>query len=270
MGIFEEESLDINIKENKSLDENNSQNLISELKNFRVAQRGIDPQDYKWFSNEAILILQKAQKEVEWLLGRGYNSKSVIDFVGNSYQFSIRQRNALQRSTSSKALSEKRKSKALTIENLKDGCVYIDGFNIIITLEVALSKGILVRGNDTTIRDIAGLRGTYSVIDKTERALEVLGKTLCNLEVPNIKIFLDAPVSNSGRLKNRIESHSDLWNIPVEVELVRNADHILVDLERVVTSDSIILDNCISWFNLTEVVISEHITDAKIINLSDG
>jgi len=111
MGIFEEESTNIDIKENKLLIENNSQNLISELKNFRVAQRGIDPQDYKWFSNDAILILQKAQKEVEWLLGRGYNSKSVIDFVGNSYQFSIRQRNALQRSTSSKAISDKRKSK---------------------------------------------------------------------------------------------------------------------------------------------------------------
>lgn len=259
--LGEKNSIDTNLEENDKVNERN-------LKNLRVVKRGTDPQDYKWFSYKAIETLKKAQQEVAWLLGRDYNSKSVIDFVGNFYQFSTRQRNALQRSTSSKTLSEKRKSKALPIENLKDGCIYIDGFNIIITLEVALSKGILLRGNDNAIRDIAGLRGTYSVVDKTEKALEILGQTICDLKIPSIKVFLDAPVSNSGRLKTRIIKHSDLWNIPVEVELVPNADTFLMKLDRVVTSDSVILDNCISWFNLMDIVINRYITDAIIINLS--
>jgi len=81
-------SIDTNLEENDKVNE-------CDLKNLRVVKRGTDPQDYKWFSYKAIETLKKAQQEVEWLLGRDYNSKSVIDFVGNFYQFSTRQRNAL-------------------------------------------------------------------------------------------------------------------------------------------------------------------------------
>jgi len=255
-----------NIKES----ENHKEILVDTSYNPKIVKRGSDPQDYKWFSKEAIVKLQKAQQEVEWLLGRGYNIVSVTEFVGNSYQFSLRQRNALQRSTSSKELSEKRKAKEIPLTKAKDGIIYIDGFNLIITLEVALSKGILIRGNDGAIRDIAGLRGTYRVIDNTEKALKLIGKTINDLGVPKVKIFLDAPVSNSGRLKSRILSHSEGWNSITEVELVPNADRILVDLPRVITSDSMILDCCKSWFNLTNKVIERYIEEANIIDLSGG
>ena len=40
-------------------------------------------------------------------------------------------------------------------------------------LEVALSDSLLIRRIDGTIRDLAGLRGNYRIIDKTERAVNV-------------------------------------------------------------------------------------------------
>jgi hypothetical protein len=235
----------------------------------KTTRRGFDAEDYRWFSKDSIEKLKIAQQEVGWLLDRGYKMSSIIDLVGGHYQFSARQRTALKRATSSKLQYEKRKSAMLSLDSYKDGCVYIDGFNLIITLEVALSESLLIRGSDGVLRDLAGLRGTYRIIDKTDEALKLIGKIFNKLEVPEVKFFLDAPVSNSGRLKSKILEHSDEWNIPVEVELVPNADPILSKMERVVTGDSIILDECQSWFNLSSEIIEEYIDNAWIVNFHE-
>lgn len=234
----------------------------------RLARRGFNVEDEKWFSVEAVSKMQIAQEEIEWLLNRGYNINAVMELVGGRYQFSVRQRDALKRSTSTRDKYEKRASTLLPYLDVKDGIVYIDGFNLIITLEVALSGGTLILANDGTIRDLAGLRGTYRLIDKTDKSLELIGRMFNELKASHVKFFLDAPVSNSGRLKTRILQHGECWDFVTEVELVPNADPILAKMGRVVTTDSIILDECISWFNISGKIINDYIKDAKIINLS--
>lgn len=47
-----------------------------------------------------------------------------------------------------------------------DSEVYIDCFNTVISLEIAFSDSTLLLCMDGTIRDLAGLRGTYRLIDK--------------------------------------------------------------------------------------------------------
>ncbi|WP_411678609.1 DUF434 domain-containing protein [Clostridium thailandense] len=242
---------------------NSDEMLIS-----RISKRGVDPQDYRWFSKEAVLKLQKAQEEVEWLLNRNYKINGVMELVGGHYQLSARQRQALKRSTSNVYECEKRKLNMLPYSAAKDGTIYIDGFNLIITLEVALSGGILMLANDGSIRDIAGLQGSYRLIDKTDKALELIGKSFSELKVSRAKFFLDAPVSNSGRLKEKILKHSLQWSFFTEVELVPNVDPILWKLGRVVTGDSIILDNCESWFNISRKIIEDYIINANLIDLS--
>ncbi|NLM11132.1 MAG: DUF434 domain-containing protein [Clostridiaceae bacterium] len=234
----------------------------------KITKRGFDPDDFKWFSDEAVEKLRKAQDEVQWLLDRGFKFDSVIPFVCNHYLFSSRQRLALQRSVSSSFKFEKRKKTMLPLESAKDGCIYIDGFNLIITLEVALSGSPVFLGKDGVVRDLAGLRGTYRLIDKTEIALKLIGKSLNDLSVPAAIFFLDSPVSNSGRLGSKILEYSYDWNIPVDVELVPNADTTLSKMGRIVTSDAIILDSCAGWFNLTRKIIEDHISYAWVVNLS--
>lgn len=92
---------------------------------------------------------------------------------------------------------------------------------MIISIEVALSGGTLVIGSDGNIRDLAGLRGTYKIIDKTEEALNLIGKFFNKYNAQNLKFYLDAPVSNSGNLKYRILEHAKTWGIETEVELVK-------------------------------------------------
>lgn len=234
----------------------------------RSSRRGFCQQDTRWFSEEAMPILQRAQEETEWLINREYNINSVMELVGGKYQLSARQRIALKRSTSTREKREKRDSKKLPCSSAVNGPIYIDGFNLIITIEVALSNSVLLLGNDGNVRDIAGLMGSYRIIDKTDKAIELIGKVFEDIDVPSIKFFLDSPVSNSGKLKSKILQHAEKWCFPVEVELVPNADPILSKMGRIVTSDSIILDNCISWFNIAKKIIDDYIEDAVIINLS--
>ena len=211
-------------------------------------------------------MLETAQEEVQWLLDRGYRLDVAIPFVGNHYLFSARQRLALQRASATSLQYEARRSRMLSPVAAKEGCLYIDGFNLIITLEVALSGSLVLLGNDGAMRDLAGLRGTYHPIPQTDTALELIGNCLRKLSIPEARFYLDAPVSNSGRLKSRILEYSREWKIPVEVELVPNADVILSKLDRVVTSDSVIIDCCGSWFNFSRVIIEEYIKDAWVIS----
>lgn len=235
----------------------------------KITRRGYDPEDDKWFSIEAAIKLSKAMEDFQYLLDRGYKSQPAIDFIGNHYLLSSRQRTAIQRSAAAQVQYEKRKASMLPLECAKEGPVIVDGFNLIISLEVALSGSVLILGRDGVIRDLAGLRGTYNIIYKTGEALNLIGKAVRELSIPEIKFYLDSPVSNSGRLKQKILEQQDNWGIPAEVELTMNPDKEIRNSERIVTGDSIILDNCRSWFNFSRFIIENYIKDAWIVSFNN-
>ena len=171
---------------------------------------------------------------------------------------SERQRLALVRAVSSRESIEKRKAKE--IKNIPHGStVNIDGFNTIITLEVALSGSLLLKCMDGTVRDLAALRGTYRLIDKTDTAIMLIGKMLESNGVSKVVFYLDAPVSNSGRLKQHILELLDEFSFEVQAEVIHNVDSVLETLDNVITSDAIILDKCGSWINLNKKIIEDNI-----------
>ena len=234
----------------------------------KESRRGFDENDKRWFCQKELSRLTKAKEEVEWLINREYKLDPVVTFISNRYQFSNRQRDCIKRVVCTNEQKEIRKSKVLSIDKLSEGTIYIDGFNLIITLEVALSKGTLIVGSDENIRDLAGLRGTYKVINKTEEALNLIYKFLEENNCKSVIFYLDSPVSNSGNLKYKILECVKDRNIDVNVELVNNADVILEKLDRVVSSDAVIIDKCISYFNLSKMIIEKYIKDANIIELN--
>lgn len=120
---------------------------------------------------------------------------------------------------------------------------------------------------DGAIRDLAGLRGTYRLIDKTYGVLEILGKAFRSLELECVNFYIDAPVSNSGNLKAAIYEAAEKWEVNVNVDIVINPDVILEKSNYVVSSDSIILDKCDGWINLVSYIIKEYIDNAWVINL---
>ncbi|WP_252231962.1 DUF434 domain-containing protein [Clostridium sp. ZBS15] len=233
----------------------------------KVVKRGYVATDEKEFNEKSLLKLYKAGQDLYYLLNQGYNIKSASVFIGNHYLLSERQRLALVRAVSAKNRILIRKAKE--IKGNLDGCVVnIDGFNTIITLEVALSNSSLLKCMDETIRDLAGLRGTYRIIDKTETAITLIGKMLEENKVRKAIFYLDAPVSNSGKLKEKILELLSEFNFDLQVENINNVDSILETLDNVITSDAIILDKCKSWLNLNKKIIDNNINDYTCIDFS--
>jgi hypothetical protein len=233
----------------------------------KITRRGYVPTDEKEFKNENINKLYEASEDLLYLLNRGYKIKGTSTFIGNHYLLSERQRLALVRGISRYDDVIKRKSKEITnLSNIEE--VHIDGFNTIITLEVALSNSLIIKSMDEAIRDLAGLRGIYSVIDKTEVAIKLIGEFLLEHKIKKAIFYLDKPVSNSGRLKMKILEILEGLEFQIEVWNIDNVDSVLKSKENVVSSDAIILDNCISWINLNMHIIKDKIANDNCIDFN--
>ncbi|WP_315066937.1 DUF434 domain-containing protein [uncultured Clostridium sp.] len=226
----------------------------------KVVKRGYLLNDEKEFSSESVKKLYKAGRDLYYLLNQGYKIKGASVFVGNHYLLSERQRLALTRAISSEKNIENRRNKEIK-DNLEGSIINIDGFNTIITLEVALSHSLLLKCMDGTFRDLAALRGTYRLIDKTELAIKLIGQILEKNKIAKAIFYLDAPVSNSGKLKERILELLNEFSFAVQVENIKNVDTVLEKLDNVITSDAIILDKCKSWINLNKKIIENNIGD---------
>ena len=120
---------------------------------------------------------------------------------------------------------------------------------------------------DGTIRDLAGLRGSYRIVDKTVGAVELLLARLEALGVREALFYLDRQVSNSGRLRALLLDKAAERGVRVRVELHPSVDGLLSRMERVVTADAIILDKCGSWYNLNREIIKESVPEAWVLRL---
>lgn len=229
-----------------------------------IVKRGYEPKDAMEFGSKAAEKLNAAGQDLVFLLNRGYDVKSASTFIGNHHLLSERQRLALARITSTKAALMERRRKELTQAPAE---LVFDGFNTIITLEVALSGSLLLAGMDGTIRDLAGLRGTYRIVDKTVRAVELLFDHLDELGVKKALFYLDQQVSNSGRLRALLLDKAAERSVQIQVELHPSVDGVFSRLENVVTTDAIILDKCGSWYNLNRGIIEEAVPEAWVLRL---
>ncbi|MGF0032920.1 DUF434 domain-containing protein [Bariatricus sp. SGI.154] len=233
-----------------------------------MGKRGYVPEDEKQFAGTQLEQLKKAAREVQFLLDQGYGVKQTTTFVGNHYLFSERQRLALARTVSPKEwiVERNRKERLIQAENNLPKTVHIDGFNTIITLEVALSGGPVFACGDGTIRDLAGLRGTYHIIEQTKKAIELILHQLDFLGIENACFYLDAPVSNSGRLSSLIIECADKYDVSVKVQVINDVDRTLEQRDGVISGDAIILNHCISWLNIMPKIM-EHIESVWMIQL---
>ena len=230
---------------------------------MEIVRRGYEPKDAVEFGPKALQKLNAAAQELVFLMNRGYDTKTASTFIGNHHLLSERQRLALARIISAREALKTREEKRLASP---PESLVLDGFNTIITLEVALSGSLLLEGMDGTIRDLVGLRGSYRIVDKTVRAVELLLNRLDTLGVREALFFLDRQVSNSGRLRALLLESEHA--VRVQVELHPGVDGQLSRMKNVVTTDAIILDKCESWYNLNRDLIAQAVPDAWIFRLA--
>jgi hypothetical protein len=223
---------------------------VREVMTMNTAGRGCAPSDPKDFSPESMELLHRAQRHLCYLINEGYDAEKSIEFIGNHFLLSSRQRLALFRSAASEASLLQRGRTCRQAADLHNAAVAIDGFNQIITAEILLSGGLLLSCMDGTIRDLAGLHGTYRIIEPTMPAIRLILSRLQQLQISSALFVLDRPVSNSGRLKQAILEAGREFSFPIRAEVMDQVDSFLIQQPLVITSDSAILDACSGWYNL--------------------
>jgi hypothetical protein len=258
----------------------------------RRQHRGPHPEDVRLFDLQAQRTLRLAAADFHWLLDHGYPHDSALKLVGDRYALVARQRIAVSRCSCSNAAAARRRRGQLNGGQLRGAILWIDGYNVLTTIEAALAGGVILAARDGTYRDMASMHGSYRKVAETLPALELLGHTIAALEVAECRWFLDAPVSNSGRLKGIIETLAAARAWPWRAELVPAPDILLAgrgaateptqrhpgatDPERaaptsivVATADSVILDRCAAWFNLAKETVVASVPNAWVVGL-DG
>lgn len=212
--------------------------------------------------------MNRAVHDVSWLLSRGYTDKSSLKLAGDRYGLTERQRQAVMRASCSDAQLRRRTERCRDKAEMSGAEILIDGYNLLITAEVALSGGVLYLCRDGCIRDIASIHGTYRKVEETLPALKLISQVLIGQGVACALWLFDRPVSNSGRLKKLLleMARENGWNW--QVELPENPDKILIESDNtLLTSDSDILDKCSKWVNIN-LIILEQIPGKWLIDLS--
>lgn len=218
--------------------------------------RGPSPKDPIVFDTVHFPKLECAARELAWLLDRGYPDKPSLQLVGNHHLLHRRQREALQRVVCTRAQAASRRAKSCSIAGRK---VAIDGFNLLINIETALSGGVLVRGFDGWIRNLAAMHGSYRLVRETQPAIDLALSVLARCE--EVHWYLDQPVSNCGRLAGLLREKG------CRVSLKDDVDAALIDLARrnrtdettrwvIATADSVILDHVDDAVDLVDPIIA--------------
>jgi hypothetical protein len=212
--------------------------------------------------------LRAAVDDLSRLLSGGYASVSAGTLVGDRYQLFARQRTAVARSACSDAALRRRRDHQAAAEALRGQPLWLDGYNVLTTVEAAAASGVILRARDGCYRDMASMHGSYRAVSETVPALEFIGQVMRDLEINECCWYLDRPVSNSGRLKRIMENLAARRGWCWRVELVPSPDRVLIEADQLVaTADSAILDRCRSWFNLAREVIVRHVPGAFVVEL---
>jgi hypothetical protein len=230
--------------------------------------RGAHPADRRLFAEDQLPALREATSELSWLLGRDYSIKSALKLVGDRYSLTERQRLAVSRAACSDQQQDLRRAHCLPLESIRGESLMIDGFNLLITLEAALSGGAVFICRDGCLRDLSGVHGSYRAVLETETAIRLAGEVLEQFGCARAKWLLDAPISNSGRLAAKITALARGNGWPWETRTLNNPDvEITASSGIAISSDSVILDRTGRWINLGYHIVSQRLPDSWIVDL---
>lgn len=234
--------------------------------------RGRHPADEELFGAEAAPALRVAVAELSWLMSRGYARNSAVKLVGDRHELRERQRLAAGRAACADAARERRAQRRLLAEGLRGRAVMVDGFNLLVSLEAALSGGVLLHCRDGCLRDMSSVHGSYHAVAETDAAVVLAGSRLAELGAVAVHWLLDKPVSNSGRLAARLRELAEQHGWPWTVEAVFNPDADLIAARDVVvvSSDAMVIDGTDCWYNLAaDLILGGRCGQPWVVELAD-
>ncbi|MFQ6039052.1 MAG: DUF434 domain-containing protein [Candidatus Aminicenantales bacterium] len=212
--------------------------------------------------------LRKGAEDFRYLLGRGYPRKQSLELVGNRYGLRKSGRDLLHRGVFGPEEGANRRRKLVRVEDVAGVELAVDGHNVLITVEAALSRKPLVAADDGFVRDISGVSSGYRMRDVTLRAVDLMMETLREMRPRCVVFLFDAPISRSGRLASYVEDCLKEAGVAGEARAVRVPERVLMGHRGIVaTSDSAIVDRVEKAVDLAGHVIRTRVSDPWLIIL---
>lgn len=229
--------------------------------------RGPHPRDPDLFAAGNQPRLSQAVEHLAWLLERGYSELASLKLVGDHFSLTARQRQLVARASCSDAALSSRRARRAEPACLSGMALFVDGFNALICLESALSGALVFVGRDGVYRDLASVHGTYRTVTETPEAVRLLFGAAAALTPGELTVYLDAPVSNSGRLAALMRQACP--NPGWQVTLTPSPDRLLKSVRSgvIASGDAGILDECDKWFDLVAWTFEQHRIECWCLDL---
>lgn len=222
--------------------------------------------------------LVKAIRDYRFLIDRGYNYKSALRLVENTYLLSRLERDILFRGVHTKVHDEK------THEALKRGellltksntIVIVDLVNVVTTISEILSNSVISIGSDSILRDHAKILGrSKKSIDEVKKACNLISQAFSRKEVLLV-VEKNYPLSivKTKECIDVIRKNSDA--VSVDYLVTESVDSFIINYSfnhnaLVSTSDSLIITKVYAVIDLPFLVARDYLYNNSLtIDIED-
>ncbi|MEZ5966961.1 MAG: DUF434 domain-containing protein [Planctomycetota bacterium] len=233
----------------------------------RRRHRGPHPDDIRLFGPDRGPVLRQAVRDLSLLLSRGYADNAATKLVGDRFQLTERQRIAVRRCACSDVQRRRRARTRVELEDLAGQAVAVDGFNVLVTIEAALAGGVLLRGRDGCLRDMASMHGSWRRVAETTAAVAHVVALLARVRPKHTTFVFDRPVCNSGRLAAVVRAAVARSSLACDVELSDTADRdLLSSAATIATADAGVLDRAARWCDLAGPVVADTVPNPWLVD----
>ena len=188
-------------------------------------------------------------------MDRGYPKESAIRFVSDHHRLLEEQRFVLTRVVVASDMAKKRRDKILPLEALHGSTLFIDGYNVLISVESLLGGKPVYLCDDGILRDIKGIFRSHRPSDLTAPALDAIFDLLAPVCPAVTEVLLDQQISMSGRLAVLTRQTMAEHDVPGVVRTARDVDRQLKEMEGVIaTGDGTIIDAAVNVVDIPGAV----------------
>ncbi|MCS7133108.1 MAG: DUF434 domain-containing protein [Nitrososphaeria archaeon] len=215
---------------------------------------------------DRLAVLRDAAADLRYLLNRGYNRSSALRLIGDRYQLSKAERSMLFRSVFSDEEAAVISSKMIGPEKLRGEELFVDGFNVLNTVEAILRGEYLVLCDDGVLRDFSEIHSGYKLSELTAQALGHILVFLSNSGTRRVEIIFESQISRSGEVAGLTRRMLEAAGIEGTAKTSKTVDSTLIKSGKMVaTSDSVILLRCRLFVDIPQCL--NLAKDTQIISL---
>ena len=204
--------------------------------------------------------VEQAGRDLRYLLNRGYQRKSLaglLKLVGDRYGLDARQRTILAKAVYGDEEALRRRMKLIGPQDIVGRALGVDGYNVLVTIESAFRRELLLLGDDGLVRDVAGQSSGYRPGPYTMPALNLLVEVLRLYPPQETVLLFDMRMSRSRELSRSVTELLQATGLRGGAATSPYPDRELLQYQIVASSDSALVDASARAFDLAGYVATQ-------------